>query len=491
MCDTLIALPPATRDGAALFAKNSDRPARECQRIVQFPRRRHPRGARVRCQYIEIPQVEQTAAVLGSQPYWLWGFEHGVNEHRVAIGNETVFAREPLGDTGLLGMDLVRLGLERGRTATEALEVMTALLEAHGQGGSGHRHLHWPYHNGFLIADPRSAWILETSGRHWVARPVDGVGNISNGLVIGTDWTRGSPDVTSFAVAQGWWPATAGRVDFAAAYADESGVPPHQCVPRRQRAAALLAEGFGRHEPATFRAILRDHYDAGVVHRPRPFDDPCFFSLCMHADPLDNTTAAMIARLQPIRRRSPSPGCVSAARAPAPSCRSTRSAGCPRASRSAGASPTRRARGGGCGRSSSWSSATSRASGRSCGRAGTRSKRRSPARRRRKRPTRRRSPPRRRRGSRPSWSAPSTPGSRAPTRSAASSATTRSGAPRSGRGARRRARGSSRRRRRPRPRRRARRRRRAARAASATRRGARRPRSRTRRARGPPRRPPC
>jgi|SRR5579883_304553 dipeptidase len=297
MCDTLIALPPATRDGAALFAKNSDRPARECQRIVQFPRRRHPRGARVRCQYIEIPQVEQTAAVLGSQPYWLWGFEHGVNEHRVAIGNETVFAREPLGDTGLLGMDLVRLGLERGRTATEALEVMTALLEAHGQGGSGHRHLHWPYHNGFLIADPRSAWILETSGRHWVARPVDGVGNISNGLVIGTDWTRGSPDVTSFAVAQGWWPATAGRVDFAAAYADESGVPPHQCVPRRQRAAALLAEGFGRHEPATFRAILRDHYDAGVVHRPRPFDDPCFFSLCMHADPLDNTTAAMIARL--------------------------------------------------------------------------------------------------------------------------------------------------------------------------------------------------
>jgi secernin len=297
MCDTLIALPPATRDGAALFAKNSDRPARECQRIVQLPRRRHPPGARVRCQYVDIPQVEETAAVLGSQPYWLWGFEHGVNEHRVAIGNETVFAREPLGDTGLLGMDLVRLGLERGRTATEALEVMTALLEAHGQGGSGHRHLHWPYHNGFLIADPRSAWILETSGRHWAARPVDGVGNISNGLVIGTDWTRGSPDLTSFAVAQGWWPATAGRVDFAAAYADESGVPPHQCVPRRQRAAALLAEGFGRHEPATFRAILRDHYDAGVVHRPRPFDDPCFFSLCMHADPLDNTTAAMIARL--------------------------------------------------------------------------------------------------------------------------------------------------------------------------------------------------
>src|SRR6185369_10369808 len=49
--------------------------------------------------------------------------------------------------------------------------------------------------------------------------------------------------------------------------------------------------------PAALRGILRDHYDAGTVHRPRPFDDPRFFSLCMHADPLDNTTAAMVARL--------------------------------------------------------------------------------------------------------------------------------------------------------------------------------------------------
>ena len=32
-CDTLVALAPATRDGVTLFAKNSDRPARECQRL--------------------------------------------------------------------------------------------------------------------------------------------------------------------------------------------------------------------------------------------------------------------------------------------------------------------------------------------------------------------------------------------------------------------------------------------------------------------------
>jgi len=52
MCDTLVALGPATKDGISLFAKNSDRPPRECQRLVQLPRRAG--GARVRCQYLEI-----------------------------------------------------------------------------------------------------------------------------------------------------------------------------------------------------------------------------------------------------------------------------------------------------------------------------------------------------------------------------------------------------------------------------------------------------
>jgi secernin len=296
-CDTLVALPRATRGGAALFAKNSDRPAGECQRLVQLPRRRHAPGARVRCQYLEVAQVPETAAALGSQPWWLWGFEHGVNEHRVAIGNETVFAREPLGTTGLLGMDLVRLGLERGRTAGEALDVMTALLEVHGQGGSGQHHLEFPYHNGFLIADPGEAWILETSARHWAARRVVDVGNVSNGLSLGRDWERGSADLTRFAVAQGWWAADAGPVDFTAAYADDTGVPPNLCAERRRRAAELLAAGRGTLTAAALRVALRDHYESGPLHTPRPFDDPRFFSLCMHADPLDSTTASIVAAL--------------------------------------------------------------------------------------------------------------------------------------------------------------------------------------------------
>ena len=84
--------------------------------------------------------------------------EHGVNEHRVAIGNEKVWttldpSKQP---AALIGMDLVRLGLERARSADEALDVMTTLLEEHGQGGVCDQTTGESYFSSFLIADPRA-----------------------------------------------------------------------------------------------------------------------------------------------------------------------------------------------------------------------------------------------------------------------------------------------------------------------------------------------
>lgn len=151
-CDTLVALAQRTGGGATLFAKNSDRPPAECQPLFCAPRQSHPPGAVVRCQYLAVPQTRETLAVLGSRPWWLWGFEHGVNECRVAIGNEALHARELPGETGFLGMDLVRLGLERGRTAAEAKRVITDLLEHFGQGGSASADTDRRYH-----AIPRGA----------------------------------------------------------------------------------------------------------------------------------------------------------------------------------------------------------------------------------------------------------------------------------------------------------------------------------------------
>ena len=63
---------------------------------------------------------------------------------------------------------------------------MTALLERHGQGGVGDEVNGVAYWSSFLIADPVSAWVLETSGRSWAARPVDRGGAISNRLTLRT-----------------------------------------------------------------------------------------------------------------------------------------------------------------------------------------------------------------------------------------------------------------------------------------------------------------
>ena len=127
-----------------------------------------PTCTTVRCTYIEIPQAPRTHAVLLSRPFWIWGAEMGANEHGVVIGNEAVFATLPPGRTrALIGMDLLRLGLERGATAAEAVDVITGLLERHGQGGNcGLRHEHF-YDNSFLVADAREAFVIETVGRMW------------------------------------------------------------------------------------------------------------------------------------------------------------------------------------------------------------------------------------------------------------------------------------------------------------------------------------
>lgn len=229
MCDTLVSL---TADGV-LFAKNSDRDVNEAQVLRWHPAQDHAPGAEVTCTWASIPQAPRTHAVLLSQPWWMWGAEIGANEHGLVIGNEAVFTRRTgdAGDGALLGMDLVRLALERATSADEAVEVIVNLLEQHGQGGScSHEHPRFSYDNSFLVADRNGAIVLETAGRHWATEQVIGAGrSISNGLTI---------------------------PGFAERYADPLRSRAAACRTRRDRTQSAAAHANG---PRPLFAALRDH----------------------------------------------------------------------------------------------------------------------------------------------------------------------------------------------------------------------------------------
>jgi secernin len=188
MCDTLCG-PVAN---GMVFAKNSDRPVGEVQLVMPFGRR-PTAGCTLRTQYLSIGDTGAHAVFL-SCPTWLWGAEHGVNEFGVAIGNERVSTvhEHATGRVGLIGQDLVRLVLERARTAQNALEILIELLGTYGQGGIADEAHNEAYDSSFLIADATEAFVLDTSGTEYAAAPVSRGTAISNRLTVGTQWTQAS-----------------------------------------------------------------------------------------------------------------------------------------------------------------------------------------------------------------------------------------------------------------------------------------------------------
>ena len=262
MCDTFVALGSATRNGEVIFGKNSDRPYDEQQPIVYFPKQRHKYNSKLKCTYISIPQVEETYAVLLSKPTWMWGAEMGVNESNVAIGNEAVWTKLPMGKKALLGMDLLRLALERSSTAIQAVHIICELLEKYDQGGAcAENDPSFSYHNSFLIADPTEAWVLETAGKWWIAQHIeDGTRNISNGLSIRSEYDLAREGIEDHAIKQGY--CKSHEFDFANCFSSGIYREPTRYT-REGCGRYLLSTNHGDISPLIMMDILRDH-SAGI-----------------------------------------------------------------------------------------------------------------------------------------------------------------------------------------------------------------------------------
>ena len=283
MCDTLGKL----KASEALFAKNSDRSPNEIQ-VLEYHPAAHGLTGMVNCTYTSIPQVSDTYAVLLSRPAWMWGAEMGVNEWGLCIGNEAVFTKGAYGKTGLTGMDMVRLALERSKTALEALQLLIELLEAHGQGGNCGFDHNFYYDNAFLIMDRTAIYVLETAGKQWVYKQYASA-SISNRLSIGSD-------------GDGY---SGGKVyNFKKRHLEPVFSTFSGSACRKQQTGSCLP---GIASVADCMAALRQHKEDVT----NPFAQGSVASVCMHYGGMvgDHTTSSMVVSLEDDRTVVWSTGC--------------------------------------------------------------------------------------------------------------------------------------------------------------------------------------
>lgn len=314
-CDTMVVTAPYSAYGRNILAKNSDRPTGEPQPLCYYAGAEHAEGEVVHTTHIDIPQVARTYAVVGSRPYWIWGFEMGYNEKGLVIGNEAEGSRLPAdAEQGILGMDLLRLGLERAATAREGIAVITSLLEKYGQKARASMLTERVYENTFILCDPKECWVLETAGREWAAKEIKTMQGVSNCYSIGTDADMTSKNLEKIAREKRFL-APDEPFDFAKAYSGKQVGQPAG-VQRYRRLNKLLSLR-SVHDFDSLAAILRDHYEDELIAPRFGATTGTFRSVCMHMFDFGSseTSASLLARydeeLGVIARYAPAQPCLS------------------------------------------------------------------------------------------------------------------------------------------------------------------------------------
>ena len=220
-CTNFLVGKKASKDGSVFISYSADSYGMSGY-LAHFPAAVHPEGA-MRDVYDwdtgvflgRIPEARVTYNVMGN-----------INEHQVAIAETTFGGRPELVDTtGIIDYgSLMYIALQRSRTAREAIDVMTSLVQEYGYYSSG---------ESFSIADPNEVWILELIGKGgkekgavWVAVriPDDCISAHANQARIrkfdmkDKENVRYSKDVVKFARKMGYYNGSDADFDFAAAY---------------------------------------------------------------------------------------------------------------------------------------------------------------------------------------------------------------------------------------------------------------------------------
>jgi dipeptidase len=274
-CTSVIVGKNATVDGSVLLGHNEDW-GEYLMPLSWNPREKHPAGETFKLKDGQvIPQVEETSAFI-----WPAAECNGINEHQVALVDNTGFCRKELfqNDRGVDLEELVTLAFQRSRSAREAVLLMGGLIEKCG----------YRSHNGedgdlFGIADPNEGWWMEvTIGGIWVARrvPDDAFIVLTNRFRIGevdlSDPSRflASSNLIDFAVQKGWYDPAQGPFNFSRAYGAPEAARSVYNSRREWRGNCLLSgRTFEETEnpllvtasrklsPRDIMTVFRDHYE--------------------------------------------------------------------------------------------------------------------------------------------------------------------------------------------------------------------------------------
>ncbi len=197
---------------------------------------------------------------------------------------------------------MIRLALERTKTADTALELITDLIAKYGQHPNGGYKNELLYHNSFIIADKNKAWVLETAGKHWVAKQVKGFRSISNRLTIGEDFDLSSKGVEDYALKNRFL-KNGETFHFAKAFSDWFYTYFSKSAKQYAKTCALgLNKSKFNIEDAI--EILSAHYVEDTYFEPSKMYNGG--SVCMHSTDYTNPTQTVGSLIAEIRKEKKS-----------------------------------------------------------------------------------------------------------------------------------------------------------------------------------------